>query len=211
MVFIRNGSTSSNFHIAHPSVAGKIVSWIDLNKVFFHHLLQSTVGTSSVQGYARFRQFLALRRSYHPVGSGLYGATSAGLYNNNSFNYTNYIVSAYSGVGNLSSSTSNFNGAGNYDPAYELPPIGLPVAFSNNNPAYAANVTPIFTGAQYSQYLLKGLPDDFGISMHYANNTMALQDRLVVSSGVEEWEMINVANNATITTGASPMFLARVV
>ena len=55
------------------------------------------------------------------------------------------------------------------------------------------------------------LPSDFGISFHYETNNFSLEDTLVVNSGVEEWEVLDFANNASAVTGASPLFLARVV
>lgn len=208
--FLRNGSATSNFHIAHPSVGPKIVSWIDLNKVFFHHLLVASLGTTNTYASVRFKQYMLFRRSYHPGAANLNGLTSAVYYYQGS-NYGNYIVAGYIGGGNASGTTSNIPTAATYDSINEVTPVYLPIGFNSLNPAYTSNSAPVFTGAQYSHYLFNSLPSDFGIAMHYANNTMATQDTLVVSSGTEEWEMINVANNATVTTGASAMFLARTV
>jgi hypothetical protein len=88
----------------------------------------------------------------------------------------------------------------------------LPVAYNNTNPAYSTNQVPVFTGVNYNQYLSESMPADFGISFHYANNTMAVSDKLIVTASTEEWQMLAVTNNPnTVLVSASPMFLARVV
>jgi len=210
---VRNGTSSvSNFHISNAAVGSKISTWYDLNKVFFHHFLIVNCNVNNFNAYIRFRQYLMLRRSYHPYGIALRGETYNGYYGFDTTNYVHFFVKTYGATGFANANVgSNMPTANTYDAANESTPIWLPVASSAANPAYATNVTPVFTGAQYSDFLFESIPEDFGLSMHYANNTMAVQDTLVVSAGVEEWEMINVANNGTVSSGASPMFLARIV
>lgn len=111
----------------------------------------------------------------------------------------------YSVVGR-GSGTDNRYIAGNYANIY------LPVGVSAANPAYTSNYSPIFTGLPYNFYIASSpMPNDFGVYFHYANNTMARGDKIIVSAGSEEWEILSVANNGTQTTGASACFLARVV
>jgi hypothetical protein len=55
------------------------------------------------------------------------------------------------------------------------------------------------------------MPADFGISFHFANNIMSVQDKLIVTAATEEWEMIAVANASGTNAQASALFLARVV
>jgi hypothetical protein len=43
-------------------------------------------------------------------------------------------------------------------------------------------------------------PDDIGVAGYYASNSITVQDTLVVSSGVQEWEMIHVANNGAASS-----------
>lgn len=212
-LLFRNGSSSSNFHIPNASVGQRIVTWIDLDKFLFHHYLVCSVTTNSRQGLIRFRQYLLLRRSYHGAGMALRGEASLDDYGvgTSITDDSVYEVMLYSGVGNGSNTyTTNIVPGTSYS-VWAAPPIFLPIGFTNTNPAFTSNSTPVFTGAQYSHYLFESLPEDFGLCMHYSNNNMALQDTLVVSSGSEEWEMINVSNNATFGEGASPMFLARIV
>lgn len=211
---IRNGSTSSNFHIAHSSVGQKIVTWIDLDKVFFHHFLINITRVSNNYSTIEYRQHLMLRRSYHAAAASLRGATYNGYYNvgTDGTNYVLFPVKKYLGVGFANNTTANVPNASSYDDAVDAAPIFLPVNFTSVNPAFTTNSNPVFTGSQYSDYLFDSLPDDFGISMHYANNNMALQDTLVVSAGVEEWEIVWFSNNPNAgTEGSSPLFLARIV
>lgn len=207
---MRNGSSSLNFHIAHSSVGNKIVPWVDLDKTFFHHFLICSSQISNLSGAIGFRQYLLLRRSY-VFGAKLRGITNVQFYGLGASggSYTNYPVAAYQGIGNGNNIVTNFLDGGDYN-MYSSPFV-LPVYFNNTNPAYTTDQVPIFTGMLYSNYLQKALPSDFGITFHYANNTMTLQDTFVVSSGSEEWEMIAFSNSGTITTGASPLFLARTV
>lgn len=209
----RNGTSSSNFHIPNASVGSKIVSWIDLDKFMFHHYLICSLATNNTQGFIRMRQYLLLRRSYHGAAMALRDETSIDDYGvgTNVNDDSVFEVMVYSGVGNNSNAYGTNVVSGSGYSVWDAPPIFLPVGFTNTNPAFTSNSTPVFTGAQYSHYLFDSLPEDFGICMHYANNNMSLQDTLVVSSGTEEWEMINVSNNGTNGTGASPMFLARVI
>lgn len=207
---MRNGATSFNFHIAHSSVGNKIMPWIDLNKTFFHHFLTAETNTDVFTGAVGFRQHLALRRSYF-LGTALRGITNNAYYGlgTSGVPYASFPVASYQAVGIANNSTNNFINSSGYG-MYGAP-IWLPIHINSNNSAYTTDQIPVFTGAQYSNYLSKALPSDFGLTFHYANNTMTLQDNLVVSAGTEEWEMIAFSNNGTITSGASPMFLARTI
>lgn len=91
------------------------------------------------------------------------------------------------------------------------PFIVLPIGFNNVNPAYTANYNPVFYSLPYCPYVESSLPADFGISFHYVNNTMNRGDKLIVTAGVEEWEILDRSNSGNINTGASSLFLARVV
>jgi hypothetical protein len=195
---IRNGTNNFNFFI--PTSAHTLVSWLDLNKVNFQAVIniQSTTNTyASIMGFVNVCP--VTRRSYLSQGS-LRANTSSTTY------YSNFKLAThrYIGLGNASNSTSNLYSTGTG--------IVVPIGFNNTNDAYTTDVNPVFAGAGYYSYINELLPADLGFSFHYANNTMAVQDTLVVSAGVEEWEMIHLLNNSFAPpTGASPMFLARVV
>ena len=196
---LRNGTTNYNFHI--PDAGAPEVAWLDLDKVMFHPMLHA-VATTTTQSFGRlgFRhETPAIRRSYLSGGS-LRGATSSSSYNS----YYDIIAFSYIGLGNVNNSTTTAVNSGTG--------IYLPTGFNNTNDAYATNSIPIFTGLNYTPYLAEGIPSDFGVSFHYANNTMSVLDKLIVTSGTEEWEMLTVANaQSGGGTSASPMFLARVV
>jgi hypothetical protein len=199
---LKNGTTTYNFHV--PDAGAPEVSWLDLNKVLFCPFVNAFTQVSSTHGFLRFRNNSPqLRRSY--LGStALRGATDA-----NSFVFIYWDMShyGYCGLGNASASVFS-NIPNNSLESYTV----LPVAFNNTNPAYSTDQVPVFTGVNYNQYLSESMPADFGISFHYANNTMAVLDKLIVTASTEEWEMLAVTNStSTPPAGVSPMFLARVV
>jgi hypothetical protein len=199
---LRNGTTFQMLHI--PRAAAPIVSWIDLNKSFYHLYGHVIVETDSAIGAVRFGNFgPCLRRSYLG-GAALRGATTAANYNSSILGVLSYPI-RYCGVGNVNNQATS-----NSRSSFAANTI-LPTNFNNTNPAYATDEVPIFTALPYTPYLNEGLPNDFGVAFHYANNTMARFDKLIVTPGTEEWEMLAVTNNSDIAGQASPMFLARVV
>jgi hypothetical protein len=197
---IRNGTSSYNFHI--PDADAAKVSWLDLNKVLFCPFLTANTSISAAQGYVSFTNNGAqLRRSY--LGSAaLRGNVTAGEYHNTRFELSTFV---YQGSGNVNNSITNNIAASSTS-------ILVPTAFNNTNPLFTTDVVPVFTSVNYWSYLNEAMPLDFGISFHYANNTMVVRDKLIVTAASEEWEMIAVSN-ASFTGGtyASPMFVARVV
>lgn len=190
------GSTTRVFTISPPSHAP--AAWIDLDKNLFHSFVTAAATTSAFTGNVNFTSWQTLRRSY-AVGSSLNGSTSTG---------NNLTVAGFSGCGR--GSASQANNMGFTSTAFSN--IYLPVGLNAANSAYTSNYSPIFTGLPYSFYIASSpMPNDFGVYFHYANNTMARGDKIIVAAGSEEWEILSVANNATQTTGASACFLARVV
>lgn len=195
---IRNGTSNTNLHI--PDAGVPKVSWLDLDLVHFSPLITAATGLNITSGEVGFRYNNGLvRRSY--IGQHLRGTTA----NNN---YTEYSPRSfnYSGHGNLNANSVSNSGAA------DARVISVPVGFNNTNPGYATNSIPVFSGAAYHAYLSESLPSDFGVSFHYANNTMTVQDKLIVTAASEEWEMLAVTNSSSATgERPSPMFLARVV
>jgi hypothetical protein len=202
---IRNGTTSFDLHI--PSASVGRVSWLDLDKVLFHPCLRAKLSINGQCGIVEFSNIsTTTRRSYLAQG-GLRGATSATDYGSGTSVYLKISPYRYVGWGNQTIASNN-----GLNQTFLLSgTIPLPTGFNNANPAYTSDVVPVFTGLDFWPYLTDAMPSDFGISFHYANNTMTVQDKLIVTSGTEEWEMLSVSNSGTVTTGASPMFLARVV
>jgi hypothetical protein len=198
----RNGAVPTPFFIA-PAATG-IAPWIDLNKVLFHHFIVSAVFVNGVgasgQAMAEFRSVYCLRRSYYAQG---WLRDRSGL--------TSYLKAwptlSYLALGNSSNNTSNdstsaFLIAGSY--------VIVPYGFSNTNPEYATNYLPIINGYSYSNYVTSNMPADFGIFFPYGTTAFAFGDRIVVSAGVEEWEVYGFANNIS-ADAPSALIVARVV
>lgn len=205
----RQGTSNYIFMIPHPSYP--VSPWIDLNKTFFHHFLEIGTASSVLSSYLWVNSRNALRRSF-AVGLTLNGDVSY----RSSFNLT---LMGYAVLGKSTDVTNNapLSASTGYTPASYSginvsPYIILPTGESDANPAYTSDSNPVYTGMPVSPYMTNYvLPSDFGIIPHYATNTMAVLDKFVVTAGVEEWEILARANNATAGTGASIAFAARVV
>jgi hypothetical protein len=196
---IRNGATPFPFMITPDSAP--LVPWLDLNQVFFHHVVNmlmevtSTTGNTSV-GRAHFQDIYRLRRSY-AQSQGLRSEISA------TDGYTDSRrLFGYSSVGaSTSTSPSSDIFANVISVPYRLQRSGLP---------FASNYTPVLFGCSYSFYVNEPLPDDFAVYFPYTNTSFSFGDSIVITAGVEEWEVLNFANNSS-ADAASPLFLARLV
>ena len=192
--------------------------WLDLDKgVYggFYHTLHST-GSSKFYAINGFRRGPGLRRDL-VIGTALNGVTSSSDYNNSC---ANIVVCSYGAVGNspsnsfINNASLGFGAALTFGGGLDERFVGtliLPCNFSGTNPAFAVNSNPVFHSMPFQAYTVNPLPSDFGLTFHYATNSFSQGDTFVVSSGVEEWEVIDFAANASSVTGASPLFLARTV
>jgi hypothetical protein len=192
----RNGATPTPFFIA-PASTG-IAPWIDLDKVLFHHFITGTASvlsaTSTSSAFITFASEYGLRRSYWTQGL-LRGRVLVTSYRDN------HTTLSYVGAGNTSNSSSNLSTDSS---------IFVPYGFNNTNPAYTTDYTPVINGYSYSSYTTSNMPSDFGIFFNYAATAFAFGDLIVVSAGVEEWEVYGFANNSS-DTSASALIVARVV
>jgi hypothetical protein len=197
---LRNGAAPSPFFIA-PASTG-IAPWIDLNKVFFHHFITPTLGVASVSGSGRasveFTSAYLLRRSF-VGGYALRSLTQISLYTR-TLTTLGYVV-----FGNWPNNTDNFIGYSEFSRF-----VFVPYGFNSSNPAYTANNTPVINGYSYSNYTTSNMPADFGIFFNFGATAFAFGDRVVVSAGVEEWEVYGFANNIG-SEAASALIVARVV
>lgn len=196
---IRNGAIPNPFFIAPAS--STVVPWLDLNKFFFHHFVVPTYAwdASSQNAHAsiRFIDTLRLRRSYRDA-QGLKFITDQGYYG--SYNQR-YPLHGYRSTPNWQAGTA---------PDSNHPHIAVPYGFSEVNTAFTANYTPVIFGYSYSPYVQQSMPVDFGLQFSYLPTTFSFGDRVVVTAGAEEWEVLDFRNNNTNTSG-SPLLLARVV
>lgn len=186
------------FTIAKGALA--IQSWLDLDKGFFSGLVH--IYPRSVASYVNsieFQRGPSLRREI-AIGTYLYDETNSSDFSSNVADDT---LMSYAAVGRQpnagTSNYSNFYGA-----------IYLPTALAAANPAYTADSNPVFHSLTFHPYIVDSLPSDFGVSFHFASNAFDIEDTLVVSSGVEEWELL-AERAGTVGTTATAMFLARMV
>jgi hypothetical protein len=87
----------------------------------------------------------------------------------------------------------------------------VPVGRNYANPAFTSDYVPIISNIPWNYYTPTRLANDFGVYMSYASNSIALGDRFIVQSAINEWETLNFANNTVLTDGASATFLARMI
>jgi hypothetical protein len=224
---IKSGTTRRCFTIVNDAMT--VQPWMDLAKGFFAGfgwIYPRTGGASTPRRYGTlaFMRGPALRRDL-VLGTSLNQATDPNFYSGQlttSGGPSNKTILAYGAVGNAPNTNSpnnQLNGeAFEADAVNSAAAIGghpgaiiLPNNFSGTNPAFTSNSNPIFHSLTWNPYITESLPADFGLTFHYATNSFSQGDTFVVSAGTEEWEVLDFAANASAVTGASPLFLARMV
>lgn len=224
---IESGAFRLTFSIVKPQMT--LQPWMDLGKGSFCGFAWlrllcggDPLSSGSAARYATlsFLRGPALRRDL-VVGSALYNSTNsgAGAYSNEEGGAAPAIpLIAYAAVGYESNNYFiNVNGLQTRSTASIISAgarpgaIILPNNFTSNNPAFPSNSNPVYHSMPFMPYINENLPSDFGITFQYATNNFSVGDRLIVSAGLEEWEVVNYAGNASAVTGASPLFVARMV
>jgi hypothetical protein len=199
---ISQGATYSCFTIVKGS--GSFQPWVDFSKGFLNLLYEVNTVVANRFGQVGFQRHCSLRRELGR-GIALNGSTTVGDYTGSSSTYTQGAEYAYRGLGNASNSWQN-----NVDPVWTRGGgIVLPIGFNGTNAAYSTNSSPVFHSLPYSQWITTTMGSDFGVTMLYTANTLGIYDTITVSAGTEVWEVMAFANNAVITTGATPVMLAR--
>jgi hypothetical protein len=199
---ISQGATYSCFTIQKGS--GSFQPWVDFSKGFLNLLYEVAPSVSTGWGQVSFNRFCSLRRELGR-GTALNGSTTIGDYTGATSSKTQGAEYAYCGLGNVSNSWSSNVG----NTAANRSAIVLPIGFNGTNGAYSTNSSPVFHSLPYSQWITTTMGSDFGVTMLYTANTLGIYDTITVSAGTEVWEVMAFANNATITTGATPVMLAR--
>jgi hypothetical protein len=189
---------SRPFSFLHKDMA--LHSWIDLSKGCISGLTRLTAYTSNRAGMVNFQIEENLRRCLG-IGSALRGATSWVFYHGQRYN-----AYCYFGAG------SEVDGS-NFPTwtASNCAATPLPVGRNSANPAYTSDYVPVCSNIPWSLWTPTRLADDFGIYMRYDANDIALGDRFVVQAAVNEWQVLDFANNAVLNDGASASFLARII
>lgn len=198
---ISQGATYSCFTIVKGS--GSFQPWVDFSKGFLNLLYEVAPATSGGWGQVSFNRFCSLRRELGR-GVALNGSVSGTQYTGTASSLSQGAEYAYCGLGNTSNSWTTNIGASTTRSA-----IVLPIGFNGTNGAYSTDSSPVFHSLPYSQWVTTTMGSDFGITMLYTANTLGIYDTITVSAGSEVWEVMAFANNATITTGATPVMLAR--
>jgi hypothetical protein len=176
------------------------------SRCFYSGFNIAALGTQSWTAAAQFGKVAGPRRE------SLSGAAQRG---NSDFRYC-ASGPRYAAPGNINNNISvNSQEWGNVPSnllAYNMATaMVLPIYFSNTNTGYATDRVPVFSGLPTSYYTNSVLPSDFGLFPHYANNTLAVQDKMIIAVGVNEWEILARANGANATGASSLAFAARIV
>jgi hypothetical protein len=199
---ISQGAVYRCFTIVKGS--GSFQPWVDFSKGFLNLFYEVNTAASGRTGQVGFQRYCSLRRELGR-GIALNGSTTVGDYTGATGGYTYGAEYAYRGLGNGSNVWSN-----NIDTFQERgSAIILPIGFTGTNGAYTTNSSPVFHSLPYSQWITTTMGSDFGVTMLYTANTLGIYDTITVSAGTEVWEVMAFTNNATITTGATPVMLAR--
>jgi hypothetical protein len=193
-----------NFGIVKPSPTFQ--PWVDLNKGCVNLMYHANAFTGANRGTINFIRYNSLRREIGR-GTALNGSTSVEDYFGSTYGWSHGSEYAYTSFGKGSNQwIANAGGFTTQSTA-----IVLPSGFSEVNGAFSADQNPVFHSLPFSQMITNNLTADFGVAMIYNANTVQPYDKLVVTAGVEEWEVITRANSGNLNNGATPVFCARVV
>lgn len=203
-VFRSGLSVSRPFTILRGDTA--LHSWLNLDKGIISGYQRIFPSVVSRAGYIAFAVEENLRRCL------LTGTAVSGQQTHVGFHNMRAITRSYAGLGSEASdgSWSNNFPVGGYQNSSASCSI-LPVGRNAANPAYTTDYIPICSDLEWSPFTPTRLANDFGVYMHYADNAIDYGDRFVVQSGINEWEVVAIANNNYVNVGASAAFLARVV
>jgi hypothetical protein len=201
-VFRQGSNVSKPFTILHKDTG--LHSWLNLDQGVISGFHRVSTQVSNRAGAIGFTVESAIRRCLC-VGAALRGSTDRFSYND-----LGYTPCSYLGLGSQSGQFgSNFP-----DPARNsgvASAIVLPVGKSSANPAFVTDYVPICTDLPWSPWTPTTLAADFGIYMHYNDNTIGYGDRFIVQSALNEWQVLSFANNANVNDGATATFVARII
>lgn len=199
---VQQGTNRSKpFALVHAGTT--LYPWLDLSKGIISGYQDVSATVTNARGNLHFRIQENVRRCLLH-GHALRG-TAEPTFGNNRFHEVGWNAYTYVGFGSINNDYSqNYSG-------FNQSVVALPVGKASANPAYTQDYVPVCTGVPWSPFTPTLLAADFAVYMHYANNTVAFRDRFIVTPNVEEWEVLEAANNPTLNDGASAFFLARVV
>jgi hypothetical protein len=191
---VRNGGTSRFvFHISSAGFGPQ--SFIDLDRYHYNGVYDIISEVTNAASSIVTRHVSPALRKTFLGSSSLRGATSA-----SSFNLP-YVQYRYQAQGNNVTAGNNTG----YDAS---PCITLPTGFTNTNTQLTTNHIPVYTQVSLSPYI-QNLPADFGLVSLYTTSTPVAGDKIIISAGTDEWEILQYSNNVT-TSAAQLYFAARV-
>ena len=193
---LRNGTTYRAFML--PSAGFNALPFVDQDKVAFNGAIVAASSQGAFYMGLDFYHGAGHTRRTYLGGAGLRGVTSSP----DSYSRIVY-VGRIVAPGNVSNSTSNLSND------VDWAGLWLPVAHANTQSDLTQNHNPVFTNPPVSPYMA-AMPSDFGVACYWESNAMAIQDKLIVTAGLEEWEMITIAGGSATDAGRV-LFMARVV
>lgn len=208
-----NGTTNYTLIIDRTA---PLSAFIDLNKEIYVGAYWARTRTFSGVGtnvaLANFQSYpLRLRRSY--FGRMLRGVTSASEYGAGASASAPWELWQTNGqlINHLYGAVGNENVVSNYS-AEGRAYIQLPNGFNNVNSSFATDEKPPFDGLILSPYSSLALPTgEFIIYPIYSNNTLQVGGTVVVSAGVEEYEIFACSNGTALNDRPSIAICARIV
>lgn len=198
---------SKPFSFLHKDTA--LHSWLDLSKGCISGFTTVSAQANGYVGRINLSIEENLRRCLS-IGSALRGTNTPG------FHGAGINTNCYYGVGMTPDDQfySNIPGEGRSPGGASGTP--LPIGRNAANPAYSTDYTPICSNLPWNLWTPTRLANDFGLYAQYNTaapdvNVIALGTKIIVQNTVNEWETLQFANSSNLISGATPMFLARVI
>jgi hypothetical protein len=208
-VWRQQSSGRNPFTVLHKDTV--LHPWLNLDQGMISGLHTAHALVNTRAGVVNFRLEENLRRCLS-IGTALRGTvfTTSGL--KNTFHNASLNAYTYVGMGIESADYErnvlfNADGISNSNGSAVILPVGKSVA----NPGFVTDYIPVCTELPWSPWTPTLLANDFGICMYYDDNSIGYGDRIIVQSALNEWQVINQANNANVNDGASATFLARLI
>ena len=208
-----NGTTNYTLIIDRTA---PLSAFVDLNREIYVGAFWARTRTFPSTGInvalANFQSYpIRLRRSY--LGRMLRGVTSTSEYGAGASASAPWELWQVSGllINHLYGAPGNENAITNYS-AEGRSYILLPVGFTNVNPSFTTDEKPAIDGLILNPYSSLALPaGEFIVYPVYSNNTLQVGATIVISAGVEEYEIISCANSTVINDRPSIAICARII
>jgi len=196
VILIANGTTTISFFIERTAPNP---SMVDLSKEFYTSMFWPRVSRFAATAQVGFQLF-PMRTRRTQLGSSLRSVTDGGQFGNYNLAVSPweigtddvfFLMGCECGfIGN----DSNFDNNDRFTRRVDL----CPNRFSNTNPEYPANVVTPYFNVPFNCYSSAVLPGDFAAGALYNSNTTQTNATVQITPGVEEYEVVAVANADTL-------------